>query len=242
MQCNGKWMHQLGSFIHLPSMLFRLFILLENVSAILAVNMRDVMQYLCQAWPSKPQTTWRQLASFCKAAACRGLRLTWATVDGHQVGAPAQPLGCEVYRVHHGWLQTNFVLDCWDLAPKNFPTHRETVIQYVQGQTNLNSLHDSLVRSFSSVCQDHDMMTTEELKSWPHKTWMGGTGVKKNPIHKWLNKSQTPTDKNQLSVCGNIVVPAMAHLALHCLASMWQWPVQNKFNFAIHGYRYSIGD
>ena len=39
----------------------------------------------------------------CKAAARRGLRITWATVDGHQVGAPAQPSGSEAcrYRAAH---------------------------------------------------------------------------------------------------------------------------------------------
>lgn len=63
------------------------------------------------------------------------------------------------------------------------------------------------------------MMSTEKLKALTHRKWMRGSW--QLPLQRWLTQKVTPEAKERLAVCGNIVVPAMANYAFHCLFSMW---------------------
>lgn len=67
---------------------------MENVFALLGVNCRDCMDYLAQAL-NPPHPDSHSLLLLSKAARERGLRFTYVTVNGHQVGAPVGGLMCD---------------------------------------------------------------------------------------------------------------------------------------------------
>ena len=59
------------------------------------------------------------------------------------------------------------------------------------------------------------MLSRAELKALPIQQWMSKSKAPK--MWSWLGQKQTEQDKDRLTVCGNIVVPAMAYFAMHCL-------------------------
>lgn len=64
------------------------------------------------------------------------------------------------------------------------------------------------------------MMSAGELKVWPQQTWM--KYQRSPPLHKWMTIRREDAHKERLNACGNIVIPAMAYYAMHCLQSMWK--------------------
>lgn len=80
----------------------------------------------------------------------------------------------------------------------------------------LNKIYDVVI---FKPCQDSSLMSTADLKKLPRRKWMKGSH--EPPLERWLTQKITPEAKERLGVCGNIVVPAMANYACHCLSSMW---------------------
>ena len=58
-----------------------------------------------------------------------------------------------------------------------------------------------------------------ELKQLPTAEWMRESQTPK--LHQWLDPKQSSDSKERLKICGNIVIPAMGHFAMHILSEIW---------------------
>ena len=126
----------------------RRFLLLENVAALLSAKCRDCMSYLIQAPGICQLTRLRNLTLLLlslarQAASDRNLKLTYCSVNGHQVGAPAgNSKGFIGIEAHWNWNSMEsfvWLLDSYslDLAATRISSPGWTRVQLVRGHLSV---------------------------------------------------------------------------------------------------------
>lgn len=64
------------------------------------------------------------------------------------------------------------------------------------------------------ACQGKFIRGMDSLKSWPEQDWRPET---RPPLHRWLSHTIDDTVKSRLEAIGNVVMPAMAFMAINLI-------------------------